>query len=321
MNYEDELEEVIFKNIGYIYNISDLDVLYRYLVLRKLCIDTFNNSKQEYLQDFAKFILNELAIVKMEYKGQPISLVNDSSNCIMSIIENIEFRVKLNTIIDENNKKYSFDEYINKIWLHIDTLSKKKSKNYLKDPYYKYHLIYNRLFLLNNLFGVKSVNDIPYIDGFIQDLDHFLTMEDVCLRYIHSSNFKTNNIKSVTEEDLETFLYKNLHLIEEGLKPIDRQVIIDEGRIDILAKDKNGRFVILELKISNDKHLIWQVMYYPEAIKNNLGILNPRVITVCPSYPNYILSPLKQLNYVEIFQYKAELSNNKLTSINLNKIA
>lgn len=49
------------------------------------------------------------------------------------------------------------------------------------------------------------------------------------------------DIKQVktTEKELEDMLKDNLHLIEEGLKFIDNQIVAGRGPLDILAVD-NG---------------------------------------------------------------------------------
>lgn len=320
VNYEYEMEELIFNNLKYIYGINDNDVLYRYLKLRNRCI-TFNFKKKEEIITLCKFLLESLHIIEYRYKEETIYLTGRNDNSIKNIIDSFEFRSQLKLIEDENKNKYSFDDYIEKIWKDINDKSMKKSKHYIKDPYYKYHIIYNRLKELNKLFGVNKLNEVRKIDGFVQDLEQTLHMEDICIRYIHLSGFNTNNIKSIREEDLEEYLFKNLNLIEEGLKPISRQFQLEEGRIDILAKDKNDNFVILELKINNDKHLIWQAMYYPEAISNIFKVSNPRIITICPFYPNYIKSPLKKIGNVEMFQYNATISNSKIININFKKIS
>lgn len=319
INYEDEIEQVIFDTFKYIYGIEDRDVLYRYLKLRHRCIVSMGKDNQE-LNMLSKFLLDDLYITKLKYKEEDIYLFSGYDNSIKNIVDSLDFRSQLFKVTDENNKQYEFNDYIDETWNKINNQAIKKSKHYLKDKFYKYHVMYHRLTLLNKLFGVTSIKEVPTIIGFVQDLTHNLSMEEQCLRYIHASNFETNNIKSISEEDLENYLYKNLHLIEEGLVPIKRQLEVEEGRIDILAKDKDGKYVIIELKIANDKHLLWQVIYYPEAIKPIMRIDNPRIITVCPSYPNYIKMPLEKLGYVEMVEYIATITNNKITSIKFKSV-
>jgi RecB family endonuclease NucS len=51
------------------------------------------------------------------------------------------------------------------------------------------------------------------------------------------------------ERDLEASLVRDLGAIEPGLSFVDRQVTNDVGRVDVLARDRNGTTVILELKV------------------------------------------------------------------------
>jgi len=55
------------------------------------------------------------------------------------------------------------------------------------------------------------------------------------------------------ERDIEDHLVHHLEGIEKGLTFVDRQVVVDVGRIDILAQDVNGQRVVLEVKVGEAK--------------------------------------------------------------------
>jgi hypothetical protein len=55
------------------------------------------------------------------------------------------------------------------------------------------------------------------------------------------------------ERDLENHIINHLESLEPGLKLVSRQETIEVGRLDILAKDKAGRTVIIELKAGEAK--------------------------------------------------------------------
>ncbi len=55
------------------------------------------------------------------------------------------------------------------------------------------------------------------------------------------------------ERDIEDHLVHHLDRIEKGLTLVGRQVIIDVGRIDILAQDANGQRVVIEVKVGEAK--------------------------------------------------------------------
>ena len=67
------------------------------------------------------------------------------------------------------------------------------------------------------------------------------------------------------ERDLHTYLSKRVDVIEEGLVLAEDGIeyIIDAGRIDILAMDKNGNYVVIELKAGKAKdNALGQILGY-----------------------------------------------------------
>ena len=96
-----------------------------------------------------------------------------------------------------------------------------------------------------------------------------------------------------------------------------------EGRVDIVAKDKDGNLVVIELKTENDKRLIWQCMYYPDEVKKGLGAYEKdkgvRMITVAPEYPEHIGRPLEKLGYVESYTYTIKAFNGVIEEMNVKK--
>ena len=80
------------------------------------------------------------------------------------------------------------------------------------------------------------------------------------------------------ESDLRDFLAKNPTSIEAGLSVYSREnqsgieFPIENGFIDILAKDRDGRFVVIELKVGRGRNkTIGQLLYYMGWIDKNLG--------------------------------------------------
>lgn len=55
------------------------------------------------------------------------------------------------------------------------------------------------------------------------------------------------------ERDIEDHLITNLAAIEDGLTFVQRQLSTDVGRIDIMAKDKEGKSVVIEIKVGEAK--------------------------------------------------------------------
>lgn len=140
-----------------------------------------------------------------------------------------------------------------------------------------------------------------------REIADFLYKEKITKRNRELKNIEEIKIdKNIKESDLEKYLIVNINKIEKGMIFLDNQVIIDSGRIDILARDKNNILCIIELKIEeNCKDLIWQCVYYPTQFEEKV-----RMITICPDYSMRIHKALKSLNYVEIKKY--EIDNGKL---------
>lgn len=89
------------------------------------------------------------------------------------------------------------------------------------------------------------------------------------------------------EKYLEEFMVKNWDSIDFG-EPLElfidedgtlgQQYVTDVGIIDILAKDNNGDFVVLELKKgAYDQRVIGQILAYIHWVKENLASANQKV--------------------------------------------
>jgi endonuclease len=84
------------------------------------------------------------------------------------------------------------------------------------------------------------------------------------------------------EKDLENYLVKNLGFIEPGLRLYEEEGITGVqfpagGRIiDVLAVDKNGRFVVIELKVSRGyDRTVGQLLRYMGWVEANMETTKP----------------------------------------------
>lgn len=106
----------------------------------------------------------------------------------------------------------------------------------------------------------------------------------------------TEEIMNGPESLLENILCDHIFVIEKGMHFIERQYRVENGIIDIIAKDKNGTKCIIELKtVEDDKSLVWQSAYYPSCFNEDV-----RMITIAPNYSNRIYNALKNINNVEM---------------------
>lgn len=129
---------------------------------------------------------------------------------------------------------------------------------------------------------------------------HSKKIKDRILEIIHKSIY--NNIfimqsLDLNELELEDIICNNLSLIEPGMTLIKRQYVYKNTRFDILAKDKNNKLCIIELKVNiNDKSILYQVKYYPKIFNGS------RMIVLAPTYRDHIADLLLE-NNVELKQF------------------
>jgi hypothetical protein len=87
-----------------------------------------------------------------------------------------------------------------------------------------------------------------------------------------------HSLEFALEAHLRDFLARNLERIEPGLRlhstPEGQGIEypIDSGRIDLLAVDRDGKFVVIELKLSQGRNkTLGQISYYMGWIDKELG--------------------------------------------------
>lgn len=119
------------------------------------------------------------------------------------------------------------------------------------------------------------------------------------------------------ERDLESFIFQNLSSMENGLNPYEgslgRQYSVKSGRIDILAKDKDSNFVVLEIKAGtvNDSALT-QILSYMADIKHELaGQKQVRGIIVGYDFSDKLVSASSLIPNVELKKYRVKFEFEK----------
>lgn len=69
------------------------------------------------------------------------------------------------------------------------------------------------------------------------------------------------------EKHLEDWITKDAALVAEGLTLVGRQIIIDDGRLDLLAIDSRDRWVVIEVKPGVlDSGALQQALYYASSL-------------------------------------------------------
>jgi len=78
---------------------------------------------------------------------------------------------------------------------------------------------------------------------------------------------------SGSERDLNELLMQDLSMIEPGLRPVNQQQQFRKGICDIIAQDKDGNFVVIELKRRQaDYASVTQLHRYMHEVENMKGI-------------------------------------------------
>jgi Holliday junction resolvase-like predicted endonuclease len=324
-NYESELSERFIEELALMYGI-DKTVVYPYFHLRFLI--EYSDRAIEFSQQrvhMVGFLVKELnlPVESFLYKGESIARMFQMENCLYSLVVDWWVTGRLKSITNSKGVVMSYDDYIEQEKNKLLRYGKNKAKPHKSSNHYMSYMKWNALELLNKQYvaspttprELECVEYPAYHNFFVRSL------EGIHFANIHSVEMVSTTVASITENDLEKYLMKNLDRIEEGLRYMDRQVSIKDGRIDILARDKNGETVIIELKVQEDKELIWQAIYYPLQFKRERHETHVRMMTVSPHYPTHILSVLKELKDVEIIEFKPLVEFGRIKHLEMKKIS
>ncbi len=117
------------------------------------------------------------------------------------------------------------------------------------------------------------------------------------------------------ESDLRDFLAKNLEQVEPGLQLFRRgdqtgvEFPVDGGRIDILAVDRDKRFVVLEFKLSQGRsRALGQLLYYMGWVDKKLGNGPCRGIIVAKEIGEELAIAVKRVPGVSLCRYHLAVS-------------
>ena len=106
------------------------------------------------------------------------------------------------------------------------------------------------------------------------------------------------------EKDLQIYLSNRLTEIEEGLTLVSREYKTDAGFIDILCKDINGDYVIIETKAGKAKDAaLGQILGYVGALKESGLTENIRGILVASDFDSRLLYAAKALTNITLTKY------------------
>ena len=122
------------------------------------------------------------------------------------------------------------------------------------------------------------------------------------------------------ESDLRDFLAKNLGCIEPGLhlyEPNGRSGVefaIEDGRIDLLAVDRDGRFVVIELKLGRGRNkTVGQLLYYMGWVDKHLSKTPCRGMIIAKDISEDLILAVQRANGVSLHRYTLSVSVEQVT--------
>jgi hypothetical protein len=131
------------------------------------------------------------------------------------------------------------------------------------------------------------------------------------------------------EQDLQRYLADNLHIIEPGLTLFEDEDIkgfeYPAGggrRIDILAVDKAGGFVVLELKVEKGyDRVVGQLLRYVNWVRKELAEPGQRVrgIIVCRTMSEDLRLACASIPDVELMEYQLSVTVSRVPTLQFPK--
>lgn len=118
---------------------------------------------------------------------------------------------------------------------------------------------------------------------------------------------QSNDLRlSGSEKELNDALMDDLEFLEPGLKPINQQQVFRTGVCDIIAEDKDGKLVVIELKRRQaDYGAVTQLKRYVEQVEK-LKNIKTRGILLAPDIRKSAMELLKSYG-LEYYSYDFEV--------------
>lgn len=122
------------------------------------------------------------------------------------------------------------------------------------------------------------------------------------------------------EAHLRDFLAKNLDRVEPGLRlhetPESKGVefVVDGGRIDLLAVDRAGKYVVIELKLSQGRsRTLGQLLYYMGWVDQHLGNGPCRGLIIANEMSDELATAVARVPGVTLAKYKMSFAIEPVT--------
>lgn len=131
-----------------------------------------------------------------------------------------------------------------------------------------------------------------------------------------TSSDEGNGTTFAYEAHLRDYLARNLSILERGLSlwVVDSELESVEyevggRRIDILARDREGTPVIIELKVSRGhERTLGQCLYYRAELKRRLGVQRVRIMIVAQELTADLRLAATEISDIELFEYSLSMA-------------
>jgi hypothetical protein len=117
------------------------------------------------------------------------------------------------------------------------------------------------------------------------------------------------------ESDLRDFLAKNLSCIEPGLRLYQSngrsgvEFAIEDGYIDLLAVDRDGRFLVIELKLGRGRNkTVGQLLYYMGWVDKHLSKMPCRGMIIAKDISEDLILAVQRTSGVSLHRYTLSVS-------------
>lgn len=305
LQYESELEEVLLNQSRKQYGIEEPARLIRYLMRRCWILELKQTKlpripKEEAATTFMIFWLKDLGIEIQKqvfiYKKTVIPTFTSYGTPLRNIYEDCLHQLSVDRLLS-CYQPHLIDEWEaakEDVAEWLKEAKRKGTKYAKKKEIYPYILKQILLSTLNQTYQAHSQNP-SWIEHFSYPKGFFsLSQELICERYVLAFHENVTDGELLAESELEQYMKEHLEELEPGLQLVQTQYVLPNGRIDVLARDIQGDYVVIELKVEKDTDCVWQKWYYCQEIQKRYHTNQVRFILVLPQFYPEIIEPLLQ---------------------------
>lgn len=116
------------------------------------------------------------------------------------------------------------------------------------------------------------------------------------LNAIPKEEMREKILEVESEDEIKEYLRKRPRDLEEGLEIVQSEYETSAGPMDFLAKDKDGKPVVIEVKVKAGDSAVGQILGYIRAYEEEKNIENVRGIIVAEKFEDRCRKATKGLN-------------------------